>query len=65
MRRLFAHVGVDDRFWSPDMDERRNESLDEPPGLPRRLRDRPVQAFRDDADQLREYAGEDFPDWSV
>ena len=65
MRRLFAHVGVDEGFWSPDMDERRNASPDEAPLLPPRLRDRLTEAFRDDADRLREYAGEEFPDWSV
>jgi hypothetical protein len=65
VQRLFAHVEVDDGFWSPDMDERRNEAADEPPELPRRLRERLVAAFRDDADRLREYAGEEFPHWSV
>jgi len=65
MRRLFAHVGVDDGFWCPDMDERRNESRDASPELAPRLRDRLTEAFRDDADRLREYAGEEFPDWSV
>jgi hypothetical protein len=64
MRRLFAALGVGD-FWSADMDERRNESPDEPPELSRRLRERLVDAFRDDADRLREFAGEDFPDWSA
>jgi hypothetical protein len=65
MRRLFAHVGVDDGFWSADMDERRNQSQDVPPQLSPRLRDRLTEAFRDDADRLREYAGEEFPDWTV
>ena len=65
MRRLFAHVGVDDGFWSSDMEERRNESRDEPPELSPRLRERLADEFRDDADRLRRLTGEEFPDWSV
>jgi hypothetical protein len=64
MRRLFEHVDVE-HFWSDDMDERRNASSDDPPQLSPGLRDRLTEVFRDDADRLREYAGEDFPDWSV
>jgi Sulfotransferase family len=65
MRRLFGHLGVDDCFWSPDMEKRRNESPDDAPALPARLRDGLSEAFRDDADRLREFAREEFPDWSV
>lgn len=65
MQRLFAHVDVDDGFWSPDMDERRNESRDDAPQLSGRLRARLIEAFIDDADRLREYAGQEFPYWSV
>jgi Sulfotransferase family len=65
MTRIFAHVAVDDGFWSPDMDQRRNESADEAPQVSSHMRHRLAEAFRDDADRLRAYAGQDFPDWSV
>jgi hypothetical protein len=65
MRRMFAHLGVDDGFWSADMDERRNESPDDAPALSPRLRARLTEAFRDDADRLREYSGKEFPAWTV
>jgi hypothetical protein len=65
LQRLFASVGVDDGFWAPDMEDRRNESRDDEPQLSARLRSRLTEAFADDADRLREFAGEDFPDWSV
>jgi hypothetical protein len=29
------------------------------------MRDRLREAFRDDAERLREFAGQEFPDWSV
>ena len=64
MRRLFARLGVDDH-WSPAMGERRNSAPARPAPLSGRLRDRLREAFRDDAERLREFVGEDFPEWAV
>ena len=61
LRTLFAHVGVDDCYWSPSMTERRNEAPEPLPQLDEGLR----QRLADDADRLREFAGRDFPGWSV
>jgi len=47
------------------MAERRNESDDAPPELGSWLRCRLEEAFRDDAQRMREFAGQDFPGWSV
>jgi hypothetical protein len=65
LRRVFRAVGVDDGFWSPAMAKRRNASVQPAPQLDRRLKDRLADAFRDDADRLRELAGRDFPGWTV
>ena len=47
------------------MGERRNESTEARPELEGRLRHRLREAFRDDAERLRDFAGHDFPGWSV
>jgi hypothetical protein len=47
------------------MAERRNASVQPAPQLDRRPRDRLADAFRDDAERLRELAGRDFPGWTV
>jgi hypothetical protein len=65
LRTLFAHVGVDDCYWSPAMTERRNEAPEPLPQLDEGLRQRLTDALADDADRLREFAGRDFPGWSV
>jgi hypothetical protein len=65
LRSLFGQLGVDDGYWSEAMEERRNESPSQPPGLTDRLRVRLAEALRDDADRLRAFAGRDFPGWSV
>jgi hypothetical protein len=65
MRRLFTDLQVSSRFWSPAMVERRNTSCDAIPTLDPPLRGRLVQALADDAEALREFAGRDFPGWSV
>jgi Sulfotransferase family len=65
LRRLLRVVGVDDEVWSPAMGERRNAAPQPAPQLDRRLRDRLADAFRDDAERLRELAGRDFPGWTV
>jgi len=62
---LFARLGVDDGYWSPPMAERRNESDEAPPELGSWLRCRLAEAFRDDAERMREFAEQDFPGWSV
>ncbi len=65
LRGLFRFVGVDDGFWSEALTQRwhpaRSEPVEVAPPLRRRLRD----AFRDDAQRLRELAGREFPRWSV
>lgn len=65
MRRLFSRLGVDDGYWSPAMEERRNSAPERSAALSGRGRDRLREAVRDDAERLREFAGEDFPEWSV
>jgi len=63
--RLFAFAGVDERFWSPAMGERRNAAPERPSPLDAGLRERLREAFADDTERLREFADEDFPTWSV
>ncbi|TQN42800.1 sulfotransferase family protein [Blastococcus colisei] len=65
MRRLFSCLGIDDDYWSPAMEERRNTAPEQPGDLSGRVRDRLREAFRDDAQRLRDVTGEDFPEWSV
>jgi hypothetical protein len=65
LRRLFGHLGVEERYWSDAMDERRNASPERPGRLPARLAARLAEAFRDDAERLRAFARRDFPRWSV
>ena len=65
LRAVFAHVDVDDGYWSPAMTERRNEAPEPLPRLDEGLRHRLTDALADDAGRLREFAGRDFPGWSV
>ena len=65
LRDLFEVVDVDGDYWSPAMDERRNAAPEAPRPLDDGLRHRLCEAFRDDAERLREYAGREFPDWVV
>jgi hypothetical protein len=65
LRGLFAHVGVADRYWSDAMAERRNAAPEQPGRPPARLAERLAEAFRDDAERLRAFAGREFPRWSV
>jgi hypothetical protein len=62
---LFAELGVDDGYWSPGMDERRNASPELPQPLAAPVRERLREALRDDAARLRELTGQAFPGWSV
>jgi Sulfotransferase family len=64
LRAVFAHVDVDDG-WSPAVTERRNEAPAPMSRLDEGLRHRLTDAFADDADRLRAFAGRDFPGWSV
>jgi hypothetical protein len=65
MRRLFADLDVDPDHWSPAMDARRNAAPEPPPDLEPALREALAEAFRDDAARLREFAGREFPGWTV
>jgi hypothetical protein len=47
------------------MTERRNEAPEPLPRLDEGLRHRLTDALADDAGRLREFAGRDFPGWSV
>lgn len=64
MRRLLSCLGVDGH-WSPAMEERRNTAPERPAALGGGLRDRLREAFRDDVRGLCDFAGEDFPGWTV
>jgi hypothetical protein len=65
MRDLFARLHVDGDFWCPAMNERRSASSECAPALGSRVRHRLAEAFRDDADRLRDFTGREFPAWSV
>ncbi|UOY02378.1 sulfotransferase family protein [Blastococcus sp. PRF04-17] len=65
LRRLFADLRIDHGFWSPDMAARWNESRDEPPAIPDRVRHELAERLRDDAERLRQFAGRGFPGWTV
>ena len=62
---VFAFVGVDDSYWSSSLLHRWNLSKGTPPRPAKWLRDALTEAFCDDADRLREFAGRAFPAWSV
>ena len=63
LRWLFELLGVEDGFWSADLDHP-VAARGDGPALGRRLRKRLEDAFVDDAVRLRELAGRDFPSWS-
>jgi hypothetical protein len=65
VRRLFAVLGVDDGYWSPDMVGRRNAAGEPAPALDARLRERLRELLRPDAERLRELTGREFATWSV
>ena len=65
MRRLFRELGVDPQRWSPEEDARHNAAAELPAPLDPALRAALAEAFRDDAERLRAFAGRDFPGWTV
>jgi len=65
MRRLFADLGVDPDHWSPAMDTRHNAAPEPAPHVNGTLREALEEAFRDDAERLRSFAGREFPGWTV
>ena len=65
MRRLFGVLGVDPDRWDPTTAARRNAAPEPPPQLDPRLRQALLDAFRDDAERLRAFAGREFPCWTV
>jgi len=62
---LFGWLGVDDGYWSPAMEERRNAAPERPSPVDGAVRRRLCEAVRDDAARLREFTGQDFAGWSV
>ena len=65
MRRLFTDLDVDPDHWSPAMGTRHNAAPEPAPRLDPALREALEEAFRDDAERLRAFAGRDFPSWTV
>jgi len=65
MRALFAELDVDPDRWSPRIGSRRNAATEPAPRLEPALRETLEAAFRDDAERLREFAGREFPSWTV
>lgn len=65
LRSLFAFLGVDDGFWSSDLRRLWHQSKGDAPVVDERVRAQLIDAFRDDADRLRGFAGRDFPGWTV
>ena len=65
LRTIFELLDVDPDYWVPAMAERRNAAPSCLPQLDAVTVARLREEFRDDADRLREFAGRDFPDWTV
>ncbi len=65
MRGLFTDLDVDPDHWSPAMDGRHNAAPEPPPRLERALHGALREAFSDEADRLRAFAGREFPGWTV
>ncbi len=65
MRRLFGELGVDPERWTLGDDARHNAASLPPAALDPPLREALSEAFRDDAERLRAFAGRDFPGWTV
>lgn len=65
LRSIFGFLGVDEGFWSADLGRLWHYSKGDPLPLDGGLRERMIDAFRDDADRLRHFAGRDFPGWTV
>jgi Sulfotransferase family len=65
MRRVFADLDVDPDHWSPAMGTRRNAAPEPAPVLDPALQEALAEAFRDDAERLRAFAGREFPGWTV
>ncbi len=63
--RVYADLGIDDTYWSPEMEERWNASPDRAPELPAGTCRRLAESLADDAERLRAFVGRDFPGWSV
>jgi hypothetical protein len=65
LRRLFTDLDVDPRRWCPAANARRNAAPEPPPALDPALQEALADAFRDDAERLRDFAGREFPGWTV
>jgi sulfotransferase family protein len=62
---LFDFVGVDRDFWSPALARSRVRSNTSKAQLERQHRNRLVELFSPDTDNLRRLTGRDFPNWSL
>lgn len=62
---LFRFVGVDDGWWSGELDRRWHTAEGDEPELSGGVRELLAERFRDDVDRLRCFAGRDFPRWTV
>lgn len=62
---LFGFAGVDDRFWSQQLDRRWHTARMTAPDVDAKLRASLEDALADDADRLRSWLGRDLPGWSV
>lgn len=65
MRSLFTFLGVDEGFWSSDLRRLWHSSRGSAPPLDTGFRRRMAEAFGDDPDRLRHFAGREFPGWTV
>ena len=65
LRRVFTDLDVDPCRWSPAENTRRNAATEPPPALDPALQEALAEAFRDDAERLRAFAGREFPGWTV
>jgi hypothetical protein len=65
MRAVFAALDVDPDRRLPGAASRRNAAPEPAPRLDPALREALEAVFRDDAGRLREFAGREFPGWTV
>lgn len=62
---LFATLGVDDDFWDPALARPEHVSAGDTPVLGSRLRGALAEQLVDDAQRLRELAGDDLREWTL
>lgn len=67
LAQVFRFLDVDDTFWCAAFEsiQHRANGTAPPVELDEPVRERLVDALRDDVDRLRALAGQDFPEWNI